>query len=82
MYVLTENKKFTLEELAKFDGRNGNRAYIAHKGKIYDVTDSSFWLGGDHLGAHMAGQDLTAELELAPHGQENLDRVKMIGELS
>ena len=82
MHVLTENKKFSREELTKFDGRNGNPAYIAHKGKVYDVTDSSFWLGGDHLGAHIAGQDLTTELELAPHGPENLDRVKMVGELS
>ena len=74
--------KFTLEELAKYDGRNGNPAYIAHKGKVYDVTDSSFWLGGDHLGAHQAGKDLTAELGLAPHGPENLDRVKLVGELA
>ena len=75
-------QKFTLQDLAKYDGRNGNPAYIAYKGKVYDVTDSSFWLGGDHLGAHQAGKDLTAELDLAPHGPENLDRVKLMGELS
>jgi predicted heme/steroid binding protein len=78
---LTEEKKFTLEELAKYDGRNGKPAYIAYKGKVYDVTDSSFWLDGDHLGAHQAGKDLTAELEIAPHGPENLDRVKLVGAL-
>lgn len=74
-------KKFTLEELAKHDGKNGSPAYLAYKGKVYDVSDSSFWLGGDHLGAHQAGKDLTLELELAPHGPENLDRVKLVGEL-
>lgn len=74
-------KNFTLEELAKNDGQNGAPAYIAYKGKVYDVSDSAFWLGGDHLNAHQAGKDLTAELDLAPHGPENLDRVKLVGEL-
>ncbi len=76
-----EQQKFTLEELTKYDGKNGNPAYIAYKGKVYDVSESSFWLDGDHLGAHQAGKDLTAELELAPHGPDNLDRVKLVGTL-
>lgn len=79
---MAEVKKFTLEELSKFDGRNGNPTYIAFKGKVFDVSESSFWLGGDHLGAHQAGKDLTAEIELAPHGPENLDRVKYVGDLT
>ena len=74
-------EKFTLEELSKFDGRDSNPAYVAYKGKVYDVTDSSFWIGGDHLGAHKAGKDLTEELDLAPHGPENIDRVKLVGVL-
>ncbi len=82
MRSLSEERKFTLEELAKFDGRNGNPAYIAYKGKVYEVTDSGFWIDGDHLGAHQAGKDLTAELDLAPHGPENLDRLKLVGVLA
>ncbi len=82
MNILSEERKFTLDELAKYDGRNGNPAYVAYKGKVYDVTDSSFWLGGDHLGAHQAGRDLTTEMDLAPHGPENLDRVKLMGILT
>ncbi len=78
---MSEERKFTVEELQKFDGLDGNPAYIAYKEKVYDVTDSSFWLGGDHLGAHQAGKDLTAEMDLAPHGPENLDRVKLVGSL-
>ncbi len=74
-----EEKKFTIEELAKFNGQDGNPAYIAFKGKVYDVTDSAFWLGGDHLGAHQAGKDLTEEIDIAPHGPENVDRVKLVG---
>ena len=76
------SQKVTRQQLDVNDGKNGKPAWFSYKGKVYDVTDSSFWLGGDHLGAHIAGQDLTTELELAPHGPENLDRVKMVGELS
>lgn len=79
--MLTEEKKFTTEELSKFNGKDGNPTYIAFKGKVYDVSQSSFWLDGDHLGAHQAGKDLTAEIELAPHGPENLDRVTIVGTL-
>ncbi|MCJ7793611.1 cytochrome b5, partial [Candidatus Bathyarchaeota archaeon] len=51
-------------------------AYLAYKGKVYDVAQSSFWLDGDHLGMHDAGKDLTEELEMAPHREENFKRVK------
>ncbi len=72
-------RTITPEELAKNDGRNGNRAYIAFKGKVYDVTDSALWSGGDHMGAHEAGKDLTGEIDAAPHGPENLSRVPLVG---
>jgi len=75
-------KKFTSQELSKYNGRNGSPAYVGYKGKVYDVSNSSFWLGGDHLGAHQAGVDLTEELDMAPHGPENLDRVPVVGELA
>ncbi len=81
MNLLAEERKLTVEELAKYDGKDGNPAYLAYNGKVYDVTESSFWLGGDHLGAHQAGKDLTMEIDIAPHGPENLDRVKLIGTL-
>lgn len=77
----TELRKFTLEELKQFDGREGRPAYIAFKGKVYDVTDSYLWLDGDHQGQHVAGKDLTDEISFAPHGEETLERVKQIGEL-
>lgn len=78
---LSAERKITKEELARNNGQNGNPAYIVYKGKVYDVSDSSFWMGGDHLGAHEAGKDLTVELDLAPHGPENLERVKIVGVL-
>jgi predicted heme/steroid binding protein len=74
-------RKFTLDELGKFDGKEGRPAYVAHKGKVYDVTDSSQWLEGDHIG-HAAGEDLTEQMEIAPHGEDVMDRMKLVGVLS
>jgi predicted heme/steroid binding protein len=79
---LPEEKTFTLEELAKYDGKDGKPAYLAFKGKVYDVTGNAFWEGGDHWGTHSAGHDLTSEIEAAPHGPEPLDNVKLIGVLA
>jgi predicted heme/steroid binding protein len=74
-------KKVTQEELIQNDGKNGASAWIAYKGKVYDVTDSSFWLDGEHMAMHTAGKDLTEELEMAPHKEENFSRVKFVGDL-
>jgi predicted heme/steroid binding protein len=80
--ILTENlRKFTLEELKQFDGKSGRPAYIAYKGKVYDVTDDYLWVDGDHQGEHDAGKDLTEEISRAPHGEDRLELVKLIGEL-
>lgn len=82
MSRLTEaEKKFTLEELKQFDGRDGRPAYVAFKGKVYDVSDSFLWAGGDHQGQHEAGKDITDEIKYAPHSEEVLERVKKVGVL-
>ncbi len=77
----SSERKFTLDELSKFDGREGRPAYIAYKGKVYDVTEDYLWVDGDHQGEHVAGKDLTEEMSRAPHGEDTLERVKMIGVL-
>lgn len=66
-------RDFTLQELAKNDGRDGRPAYVAYQGRVYDVTESSMWDGGDHEGMHQAGGDMTEEHEDAPHGEYVLD---------
>ena len=81
MSFLTEFKKVTKQELGENNGKKGKPAYLVYKGKVYDVSESSFWLDGDHLGMHEAGKDLTEELEMAPHREENLKRVKLVGDL-
>jgi len=60
-------RQFTIEELKEFDGRDGKPAYVAYKGTVYDVTESSMWGGGDHEGMHQAGADMTSDHEEAPH---------------
>lgn len=81
MTLLAELKKFTIKDLEEYNGKNGKPAYAAYQGKVYDLSQSSLWIGGEHMGMHQAGKDITEELELAPHGEENLERVKQIGVL-
>lgn len=72
-------KEFTEEELAKYNGRNGNPAYVAYKGKVYDVSTSFLWKDGVHQVFHNAGVDLTDALEQAPHGGDALDKFPVVG---
>jgi predicted heme/steroid binding protein len=74
-------RQFTLEELKQNDGKNGKPAYVAFKGKVYDVSDDFLWVEGDHQGEHSAGQDLTEAMQHAPHMEDVLERspVKIIG---
>jgi len=72
-------RKFTLDELKQYDGKEGRPAYIAYNGKVYDVTNDYLWTDGDHQGEHTAGKDLTEEMKLAPHSEETLERIKQVG---
>lgn len=60
-------REFTLDELRKFDGKDGRAAYVAYEGAVYDVTGNAMWEDGDHSGWHAAGEDLTEAQEDAPH---------------
>jgi predicted heme/steroid binding protein len=75
--------RFTVKELEEFNGKNGKPAYVAYNGKVYDLSQSDLWKSGDHMGSHQAGKDITEEVDLAPHGEEVLNRksVKLVGTL-
>ena len=74
-------RTFTREELSRYNGKNGTPAYIAFKGKVYDVSGSFLWRDGSHQVMHHAGEDLTDSLDQAPHGAELLERFPIVGTL-
>jgi predicted heme/steroid binding protein len=73
-------KEFTPEELAKYNGKNMNAAYVADQGIVYDVSNSYLWKNGEHKGHH-AGRDLTEELSKAAHGPGALMGFPVVGTL-
>nr|WP_251547742.1 cytochrome b5 domain-containing protein [Limosilactobacillus caecicola] len=75
-------KIFTHAELAKFNGENGQPAYVAVSGTVYDVTGKAAWQGGKHHG-NVAGQDLTEVLlNKSPHGDKVLSGLPVVGKLA
>jgi predicted heme/steroid binding protein/uncharacterized membrane protein len=75
------NMKLTPEALSSYDGKEGQKAYAAVDGIIYDVTDSRMWKNGKHA-RHFAGMDLSSALKQAPHGPEKLEAFPKVGALS
>ena len=70
---------FTLDELAVYNGQNGQKGYIAVDGVIYDV--SQVFPNGMHQGVHLAGTDATSAFEASPHARSILNGLKIIGSL-
>jgi len=79
---LEKRTRFTLEALSQFNGSEKRPAYIAYKGKVYDVTASKLWVEGNHVRKHLAGNDLTEALRTAPHGEDKILEMPFIGELT
>lgn len=77
MADLPEYNRF---QLALRNGQDKEEIWVAFKGDIYDVTESRLWRNGKHY-EHWAGQDLTEELEDAPHTQKVFERFKVIARL-
>jgi predicted heme/steroid binding protein len=73
-------KEYTLAQLALRNGQDREEIWCAYKGLIYDVSKSRLWRNGQHY-EHWAGQDLTQELEQAPHTDQVFERFTIIGKL-
>lgn len=54
-----KNKTFTIEELKRYDGKDGRPVYVAVDGVVYDVSRSKYWKTGTHMKMHKAGTDLS-----------------------
>jgi len=78
------SRSFTRKELARYNGKQGKPAYVAADGKVYDVSKSALWQDDTHMGHHVAGHDLSLELNAAPHGEEVLARsdIEQVGSLT
>lgn len=73
--------ELTLDQLKQFDGKNGNPAYVAVDGILYDVSNVGPWKNGDHNG-YSAGNDLTDIIKnKSPHGVKNLEGLSIVGKL-
>jgi membrane-associated progesterone receptor component len=71
---------FTLKELSKYDGKDGNPAYVAINSIVYDVTNNAAWAAATHFGL-TAGKDLTNEFASCHAGQPILSNLKVVGKL-
>ena len=74
----SELKQYKLEDISKFDGRDGTLAYVVVDGIVYDVTSINQWRDGNHYGL-VAGKDLTEYFNSCHNGKvEMLKRVAPI----
>lgn len=72
-------KEFTKETLSNYDGKNGRPAYIAVNGVVYDVTNNSHCVNGEHHGMR-AGRDVSFDLtNTSPHGAKVLVHTNKVG---
>lgn len=78
--MIEELKIYTRFQLALRNGSDRDEIWVAYKGIIYEVTDSTLWRNGRHY-EHFAGQDLTDELPDAPHTEAVFERMKKVGRL-
>ena len=72
-------KEYTPDELAGYNGAEGKPIYIAHDGKVYDVSESRLWRNGVHMKRHHAGHELTTDIQAAPHEKDVLERYPQVG---
>ena len=67
-------------KLSLNNGQDNETIWVAYQRLVYDVTESRLWKNGKHY-EHWAGQDLTEELEDAPHGVRVFDKFECVGRL-
>lgn len=84
----TAQKVFTADQLAKYDGKNGNAAYIAVNGIVYDVSKSEDFVNGIHkqCAACVAGADVSELIKQSPHqtdkGMEDITKLPVVGTIA
>lgn len=72
---------FTEVELSKYNGKDGNPAYVAVNGIVYEVTNVAAWGGATHFGL-AAGTDVTSQFASCHAGQPILSKLKVVGKMA
>lgn len=75
-----DEKVFTEAELSRYNGKDGNPAYVAVNGIVYDVTNVASWGGATHFGL-TPGRDVTSEFASCHAGQPVLSKLKVVGKM-
>lgn len=72
---------FTPADLSRYTGKDGNPAYVAINGIVYDVTNNAAWGGATHFGL-AAGTDVTNQFASCHAGQPILSKLKVVGKMT
>ena len=78
------NRSYTLQELAQYDGKDGNQCLVAVDGNVYLIEGFALWQDGEHIpsgGRARCGLDLTKVIDESPHGRSKLQLLKEVGTL-
>ncbi len=78
------HRSYTLEELALYDGKDGNDCLVAVDGDVYLIEGFALWVAGEHVtsgGRARCGFDLTEVIDESPHGRSKLELLKNVGTL-
>lgn len=74
-----ELRYYKIEDIAKFDGKNGTLAYVVVNGTVYDVTSMNQWISGSHYGL-TAGKDLTEYFKTCHKNETDiLKKLRIVG---
>lgn len=72
-------KEFNENTLKENNGDGSSPVYVAYKGKVYDITGSKLWKNGKHMNRHHAGNDMTTDIQAAPHDPDVLEKFPQVG---
>ncbi len=81
--MIIPDKLITEMDLRRNNGEHGYPKHIAYEGIVYDVTECPRWLKELYERMYFPGQDLSGEMEEAPHKADVFNRpcVKTVGRL-
>ena len=61
--------------------QKGRPIFFSYKGKVYDISASPLFQGEKRMRCHIAGKDLTKDIEVAPHGEDLVFNFPVVGRL-